>query len=110
MALKMKNTAYYKKKMVESEAMSPYNKSSFTDNGELRREESIKRGPQQPDGTYLNEEENVDNSGGGFDESAVNLARRKRISKRMANPNVKMPKWRKNLARMRKMKEEGKWG
>jgi len=35
MAFKMKNTAYYKKKFTESEMASPYNKSSFTANGEL---------------------------------------------------------------------------
>ena len=46
MAFKMKNTAYYKKKFTESEMASPHLKGC-----------KKKKGPQQPDGTYLEYDE-----------------------------------------------------
>ena len=44
-----------------------------------------------------------------FDKDAVNKARKKRISKRMANPDVNMDTWEKNLKRLRKDKEKGRY-
>ena len=44
-----------------------------------------------------------------FDKDAVNKARKKRISKRMANPDVNMDTWGKNLKRLRKDKEKGRY-
>jgi len=46
MAFKMKNTVYYKKKFTESEMASPHL------NGDKVKKKK-KKGPQQPDGTYL---------------------------------------------------------
>ena len=50
MAFKMKNTAYYKKKFTESEMASPHLKGDY-DVGKVKKKK--KKGPQQPDGTYL---------------------------------------------------------
>ncbi len=44
-----------------------------------------------------------------FNEDAVNQARKKRISKRMADRDVSMDKWRRNLDRYRKDKEKGRY-
>ena len=44
-----------------------------------------------------------------FNKDAVNKARKKRISKRMADPDVSMNKFRRNLNRLRKDKEKGRY-
>ena len=44
-----------------------------------------------------------------FDKDAVNKARKNRISKRMANPDVNMDIWGRNLKRLRKDKAKGRY-
>lgn len=84
----------HKKKLLEEDL----NKNTPPTSEQSRKKKQIKMPPFLKKGSPYT-----------FDKDAVNKARKKRIGKRMADPDISMDKWSKNLERYRKDKEKGRY-
>jgi len=102
-----------KKHIEEMKGGSPKKLKDEDGSGDITKKDLlVKLGKLNKDGSRTKEYDDnapTNMSAYKFNEDAVNKARKKRISKRMADPDVSMNKFRRNLKRLRKDKEKGRY-